>query len=135
MWAQCFLGNEKSLRGIMNRKKQNLVIGVLLGLSIIGAPLLKARAPQASASGTRPDLDYLKAVNQAGPPRDPQLLFLLMAQYSSANRQAEDAEFFSTQLKEFEPRLPDSQKALYLSAIALLQAQHAHDVPLLRRVG
>lgn len=52
-------------------------------------------AARPSAAATRPDLDYLKAVNQAGPPQDPQLLFLLMAQYASANRQAEGAEFFS----------------------------------------
>src|SRR5438093_10609797 len=119
----------------MNRKRLNLIIGVLLGLSIIGTPLLKADAAQPSAAATRPDLDYLKAVNQAGPPQDPQLLFLLMAQYASANRHAEGAEFFSARLEEFEPRLPDSQKALYLSVIALLRAQHAHAVPLLRRIG
>src|SRR5437867_2784983 len=119
----------------MNRKRLNLIIGVLLGLSIIGTPLLKADAAQPSAAATRPDLDYLKAVNQAGPPQDPQLLFLLMAQYASANRHAEGVEFFSARLKEFEPRLPDSQKALYLSVIALLRAQHAHAVPLLRRIG
>src|SRR5438034_1572845 len=101
----------------MNRKRLNLIIGVLLGLSIIGTPLLKADAAQPSAAATRPDLDYLKAVNQAGPPQDPQLLFLLMAQYASANRHAEGAEFFSARLKEFEPRLPDSQKALYLSVM------------------
>jgi glyoxylase-like metal-dependent hydrolase (beta-lactamase superfamily II) len=121
-------------KGIMNRKRLNLIMGVLLGLSIIGTPLLKAASAQASAA-TRPDLDYLKAANQAGPPQDPQLLFLLMAQYSSANRHAEGAEFFSARLKEFEPRLPDRQKALYLSVIGLLRAQHAHAVPLLRRIG
>ena len=105
----------------MNRKRLNLIIGVLLGLSIIGTPLLNANAAQLSAAAARPDLDYLKAVNQVGPPRDPQLLFLLMAQYASANRHGEGAEFFSARLKEFEPRLPDSQKALYLSVIALLR--------------
>src|SRR6266536_1876688 len=45
----------------MNRKRLNLIIGVLLGLSIIGTPLLKADAAQPSAAATRPDLDYLKA--------------------------------------------------------------------------
>src|SRR5262245_41788751 len=87
-----------------------------------------------TASGN-PDLEYYKAVNQKGPPQDPQLLFLLMAQYISANRQAEGAEFFLARLKEFEPRLTDGQKALYLSAASLLRAQHASAVPLLHRVG
>ena len=86
-------------------------------------------------SSVRPELEYLKAVNSVAPPRDPQLLFLLMAQYSNANLQGEGAEFFSARLKEFGPRLTDVQKALYLSAIGLLRAQHASSVPLLHRVG
>jgi glyoxylase-like metal-dependent hydrolase (beta-lactamase superfamily II) len=82
-----------------------------------------------------PELAYLEAVNSTAPPKDPQLLFLLMAQYSNLNLQGEGAEFFSARLKEFEPRLADDQKALYLSAIALLRAQHASSVQLLRRPG
>jgi hypothetical protein len=62
------------------------------------------------------------------------LLFLLMAQYTSANRQAGGAEFFLARLKEFEPRLTDVQKALYLSASALLRAQYVSAVSLLHRV-
>jgi hypothetical protein len=87
------------------------------------------------ASSGRPELEYLKAVNSVAPPRDPQLLFLLMAEYSNANRQGEGVEFFSARLKEFGPRLTDAQKALYLSAIGLLRAQHASSVSLLHRVG
>jgi glyoxylase-like metal-dependent hydrolase (beta-lactamase superfamily II) len=83
----------------------------------------------------RPELEYFKAINSVGPPEDPQILFLLMAQYSNANLQADGVEFFSARLKEFGPRLTDGQKALYLSAIGLLRAQHAHEVPLLHRVG
>jgi glyoxylase-like metal-dependent hydrolase (beta-lactamase superfamily II) len=120
---------------IMNHKKAKLV-GVLL-LSICSAAVVLGGAdgkipPSASH---RPSLDYLKAVNEAAPPQDPQLLFLLMGEYSNANRQSEGAEFFSARLKEFEPRLTDPQKALYLSAIGLLRAQQAHAVPLLRRIG
>src|SRR5271169_1894353 len=83
----------------------------------------------------RPELDYLKAVNTIAPPQDPQLLFLLMAEYSNANLQGEGAEFFSARLKEFGPRLTDVQKALYLSAIGLLRAQHASSASLLHRIG
>ena len=81
----------------------------------------------------RPDVAYLKAVNSVGPPRDPQLQFLLMAAYSNAELQAEGAEFFSTRLKEFDARLTDPQKSLYLSIIGLLRAQQASRVPFLRR--
>src|SRR6266550_9327533 len=88
-----------------------------------------ASLPGVSAAGAgRPELEYLKAVNNVAPPRDPQLLFLLMGQYSNANLQDEGAEFFSARLKEFGPRLTDAQKALYLSAIGLLRAQHASSV-------
>ena len=83
----------------------------------------------------RPELEYLKAVNSVAPPQDPQLLFLLMAEYANANLQGEGAEFFTARLKEFEPRLADSQKALYLSAIGLLRAQHASSVSLIHSVG
>jgi len=88
-----------------------------------------------SSASPRPELEYLKAVNSVAPPQDPQLLFLLMAQYSNANLQGEGAEFFSARLKEFSPRLTGAQKALYLSAIGLLRAQHASSVSLLHRIG
>jgi hypothetical protein len=77
----------------------------------------------------------LKAINSVAPPQDPQLLFLLMAQHSNANLQGEGAEFFAARLQEFESRLTEAQKSLYLSAIGLLRAQHASSVPLLHRVG
>src|SRR5215468_6423980 len=90
----------------------------------------------ASTSASRhPDLDYLKAINGVAPPRDPELLFLLMAAYSNANLQAEGAEFFEARLQEFDSRLAAAQKALYLSAIGLLRAQHATSISLLHRVG
>src|SRR5215469_12186497 len=88
-----------------------------------------------TSSAHRPEIEYLKAVNSVAPPYDPQLLFLLMAQYSNANQQGEGAEFFSQRLKEFGPRLTDPQKALYLGAIGLLRAQNASSISLLHRVG
>ncbi len=91
-------------------------------------------APPASHA-LHPELAYLKAVNAAAPPRDPQLLFLLMAQYSNANRHGEGAEFISETLKKHEARLAPPIKSLYLSAIALLRAGHAGQVPLLGRIG
>jgi glyoxylase-like metal-dependent hydrolase (beta-lactamase superfamily II) len=84
---------------------------------------------------SRPELDYLKAVNGASPPQDPQLLFLLMGEFANANRQAEGVDFFSARLNEFGPRLNDAQKSLYLSAIGLLRAQHAASVSLVHRIG
>ena len=93
------------------------------------------RTKSLTSSAHRPEIEYLKAVNSVAPPHDPQLLFLLMAQYSNANQQGEGAEFFSQRLKEFGPRLTDPQKALYLSAIGLLRAQNASSISLLHRIG
>src|SRR5215470_16417244 len=109
-----------------------LTSAVAVLYKMTAAPDNRGSSPSVSH---RPDLEYLKAVNCVAPPQDPQLLFLLAAQYANANRQAEGAEFFSARLKEFEPRLTDVQKALYLSAIGLLRAQNASSVPLLHRVG
>ena len=60
--------------------------GVLLAALALGNDT--PRQPEASG---RPELEYLKVVNRAAPPRDPQLLFLLMAQYANAGRQREGA--------------------------------------------
>src|SRR6266851_3743094 len=114
----------------------------LLTVLLLGTLLATMRGTVSEGSGNnspsgshRPELEYLKTVNSVAPPRDPQLLFLLMAQYANANMQGEGVEFFTARLKEFGPRLTDPQKALYLSAIGLLRAQHAPAVSLLHRVG
>jgi len=112
--------------------------GVLLvsGLFVVylrGVPVGGGSGNHAVAG--RPELEYLKAVNSVAPPRDPQLLFLLMAEYSNANLQGDGAAFFSARLKEFGPALTDAQKALYLSAIGLLRAQNASSVSFLHRIG
>jgi glyoxylase-like metal-dependent hydrolase (beta-lactamase superfamily II) len=111
-----------------------LLLAVFLA-SLRGAVSTESTGVDPSSGSRRPELEYLKAVNTVAPPRDPQLLFLLMAQYSNADKQGEGAEFFSARLNEFGPRLTDAQKALYLSAIGLLRAQHAPSVSLLHRIG
>ena len=109
---------------------------LLTGILLAGLRETSAGSASRNTSGSaRPELEYFKAINSAGPPQDPQMLFLLMAQYSNANLQGDGVEFFSARLEEFGPRLTNTQKALYLSAIGLLRAQHAHSVPLLHRVS
>jgi glyoxylase-like metal-dependent hydrolase (beta-lactamase superfamily II) len=93
------------------------------------------RSTQPQSSSYQVELEYLKTVNRVAPPQDPQLLFLLMGAYANANHAAEGVEFLSARLDEFGPRLSDPQKALYLSAIGLLRAQHASSVPVLHRLG
>src|SRR5881296_20085 len=121
------------------RKLVSLLAVVALGvgfLALAGTNRTVGGGANGNQSGSsRPELEYLKAVNSAAPPQDPQLLFLLMGAYANANQQAEGAEFLTARLNEFGPRLTDAQKSLYLSAIGLLRAQHASSVSLLHRVG
>src|SRR6266852_7829169 len=120
----------------MTRNHVYLLLVPLLAVGSLGYLGTRGAATAASSarsSSSRPELDYLKAVNSAAPPKDPQLLFLLMGEYANANRQTEGAEFFSERLNEFGPRLNDAQKSLYLSAIGLLSAQHASSVSLLEQ--
>src|ERR1700674_143141 len=136
------LGLRKS-RSSRKEPHMRTAVYLLAALLVFGVCLAKLRATPArpgpgnhrEAGSVRPELEYLKAVNRTAPPRDPQLLFLLMAQYSNANLPGEGAEFFTARLKEFGPRLTDVQKALYLSGIGLLRAQHASSVSLLHRIG
>ncbi|PTL76541.1 MBL fold metallo-hydrolase [Vitiosangium sp. GDMCC 1.1324] len=111
----------------------------LLGTVLAGASLawvVKGRASSPPASAPhRPELEYLKVVNRAGPATDPQLIFLLMGQYANAHLHREGAEFFSVLLRDFEPHLSDVQKALYLSAIGVLRAGHADEVAVTSRLG
>jgi hypothetical protein len=95
----------------------------------------------------RPDLEYLKAVNQAAPPADPQVLFLLMGQYANANLQAEGIEFLSARLREFDPRMSvaNAEKAPHsgwlrevyyqLAKLARAQKAQAKDQEYLRLSG
>src|SRR6266481_1788345 len=119
----------------MNHKKASLVSVSILGIFSAAMAHLGAGGTNLPSRSNRPDLEYLKAVNLAAPPQDPQLLFLLMGEFANANRHSEGVEFFSARLKEFDLRLTDVQRALYLSAIGLLRAQHASAVPLLHRIG
>src|SRR5258708_34310940 len=97
------------------------IIGLLFVLLVVGGSLACSGtnrttmgASPAQSRTSNPELEYLKAVNSAGPPQDPQLLFLLMGAYANANQQAEGAEFLTARLNEFPPRLSDPQKSLYL---------------------
>src|SRR5215470_875464 len=121
------------------KMSRSVRIALLVGLLVLTVTAIllsqRGRAESHSASTSLPDLEYLKAINSAGPPQDPELLFLLLAQYTNANRQGEGAEFFSARLGEFEGRLTPVQQSLYLSIIGLLRAQHAAALPLWRRYG
>ena len=108
-----------------------------VGALLAAAFLVTAAAHEggARAAGQRPELAYLKQVNQWRPPDDPELVLLLMGQFANAGRHAEGAAFLDELRRRFDARLGDEQRAIYASAIASLRAGHANDVPLLKRYG
>src|SRR5215469_17315355 len=110
-------------------------IGIFLAvlLVIFIAVLVLQGSDKACAKAHSPDLEYLKSVNTVVPPKNPELMFLLMTQFMNSNLQGEGADFFSARLREFGPRLTRVQRSLYLGIIGLLRAQHASSVPLLKR--
>src|SRR4051812_33126600 len=78
-------------RSVMNKTKLKPMILVVIGICLTASALLGAEGSKSSSATGRPDLEYLKKVNQVGPPHDPQLLFLLMGEYANANMQVEGA--------------------------------------------
>src|SRR5215813_6325582 len=140
VWAGLFLRNGR-LRPLFPVQSLNapvlLRIGALLCvlLLIVVAFVALRSGDRHTAKLRNPDLEYLKAVNSVAPPKDPELLFILMTEFANSNLQDEGAQFFSARLKEFEPQLAPVQKSLYLGIIGLLRAQHASSVPLLKRYG
>src|SRR5215467_6219841 len=108
-----------------------LVLGVLLGTAR-PQPVAAVRGGEPAG---RPEIAYLETINALRPPQDPQLLFILMGEYANANQAERGVGFLSARLQEFAPRLSNGQKAQYLSAIALLRAQNAPNVPIWQRIG
>ena len=108
-------------------------VALLLASVLLAAHAIGADDSPSELRSQRPELEYFKAVNRAAPPKDPELLFLLMAQYANANQHREGIDFLSARLKEFEPRLSATQTALYLGAIGLLRAGYAQHVTLFKR--
>jgi hypothetical protein len=136
VWAGLFLRNGR-FRALFPLQSLKVPGGALLCvlLLIVGVFVALRSGERHTAKLRNPDLEYLKAVNSVAPPKDPELLFILMTEFSNSNLQGEGAEFFSARLREFEAQLTPVQKSLYLGIIGLLRAQHASSVPLLKRYG
>jgi glyoxylase-like metal-dependent hydrolase (beta-lactamase superfamily II) len=121
----------------MHRLISVLLVALGAGAASVVMPLLPATAALArsAAAADPPELAYLKQVNAWRPPSDPQLVFLLMAQFANAGRHAEGIAYIEETMQRFSLRLDDTQRALYLTALASLRAGHAQQVFVLRRFG
>src|SRR5262245_17543761 len=62
-----------NFEAFMNRNKLGWFVVVPLALHLAVAPVRSADEFRHSPASSRPDLEYLKAVNESGPPKDPQL--------------------------------------------------------------
>src|SRR5713101_6167912 len=127
-------GTTSHMKGALMKPNILMSYGLSLVVALVGAVAAAENRQTTGPAAARPELEYLKAVNRQ-PPQDPQLLFLLMAQFANANRHGEGAEFLSARLKEFDSRLSDPQKSLYLAAIGVLRAGNAGNVPFFTRIG
>ena len=119
----------------MKSARLRIVFLLSVLLLIVVAVLVLRNPDRRSLKLHSPELEYLKAVNSVAPPKDPELMFILMGEFANSNLQDEGAEFFSARLREFEPQLTPVRKSLYLGIIGLLRAQNASRVRLLNRFG
>lgn len=111
-------------------------LGLLASVLAVANPVARDSEPKPVHNRPdRPELEYLKVVNKAHPPSDPELLFLLMGQFANANQHRQGIDFITALLKEYEPKLTAAQKSHYMTAIASLRAGYAAEVPVWSRIG
>ena len=82
----------------------------------------------------QPELEYLKAVNDAGPNGYFLNILLLTVQYTAVNRSAEGIRVFEGYLRDYDSRLVLWQRGVYLGSLALLLAHQAQVTPVWRLV-
>jgi glyoxylase-like metal-dependent hydrolase (beta-lactamase superfamily II) len=81
-------------------------------------------------SQKQPELEYLKAVNDAGPSSEFLNILVLAVQYSAVNRQEEGVRTFEGYLRDYATRMHTWQQGVYLSCLALLLAGQAQVTPI-----
>jgi glyoxylase-like metal-dependent hydrolase (beta-lactamase superfamily II) len=112
-----------------------IVTGLCALMLIVAGILVLRNNDKRSEKRQSAELEYLKSVNSVAPPKDPELMFILMTEFANSNLQDEGAEFFSARLRQFDPQLTPVRKSLYLGIIGLLRAQNASRLPLWQRYG
>lgn len=78
----------------------------------------------------QPELAYLKAVNDAGPPGQSLTILFPGVLYSNLNRAAEGVEIYQGYLRDFDAAMLPWQRGVYLSTLALLRASAAQVTPI-----
>jgi glyoxylase-like metal-dependent hydrolase (beta-lactamase superfamily II) len=88
------------------------------------------RPPPEVGSQKQPELDYLRAITDAGPAGLSLIVLALATLYSNLNRQQEGVDVFQGYLARHGSRMEPWQQAAYRSALALLLAGAAKNLPL-----
>ena len=91
-----------------------------------------------AAAGTRTfnaELEYLKSINSSGTVEEPQLIYLLAAQYMNINHHLDGIEFFEKIIDENADNFSPTKRALYLGALGLMRGAVANQIPFLNRIG
>jgi glyoxylase-like metal-dependent hydrolase (beta-lactamase superfamily II) len=107
-------------------------------ISLIAAILLGSGCATTSPPPSQTynsELEYLKSLHQAGPVTEPQLVPFLMQQFMNANQLHAGIAFFESFLQKHGWQLSPEQTGLYLSALGVLRASYANEVPLLSRIA
>ncbi|MEM7058474.1 MAG: MBL fold metallo-hydrolase [Pseudomonadota bacterium] len=111
------------------------------GGSVLGACAMLAACGASEPSDTLPpavgfnaELAYFQDLNLAAPAEDPQVAALLMLEYQSIGRQGEGQAFFQELLDRHAGKMTPTQELVYLSALGILRAEAAENVPLLSRI-
>jgi len=83
-------------------------------------------------SQQQPELEYMKAVNDAGPAGTVLNILVLTVLYTAVNRSPEGVRTLEGYLQSYDARLLPWQRGAYLSGLALLLAHQAQTTPLWR---
>jgi hypothetical protein len=106
-------------------------------LLLLAIGLLVGGCGAASGDSSRTyhsELEYFKAVIEAGPVGDHQIIALLLIQFVNANQLKAGIDFFESLLAGPASQRSSQERALYLASLAALRAS-ADQVFLLRRSG
>jgi glyoxylase-like metal-dependent hydrolase (beta-lactamase superfamily II) len=107
-------------------------------LLLLAIGLLVGGCGAASGDSSRTyhsELEYFKAVTEAGPVGDHQIIALLLIQYVNANQLKDGIGFFESLLAGPASQRSSQERALYLASLGALRASYADRVFLLRRSG
>lgn len=84
-------------------------------------------------AGFNPELAYLESIVGKATAIDPQIVALLLQEYQSSGRRARGIDYFTHLLEQRDGQLSKPVHLISLSALGVLRAENAQEIPLLKR--